>query len=64
MNRLQNKALAAANEIMNVLGKGTPPEIAKARKVAESVFGEGWDAKAEGIYSDGPKESKIWGIGQ
>lgn len=49
---------------MNVLGKGDPTSVRKARKVAEAIFGEGWDDKAEGVYSEGPKESKIWGIGQ
>ncbi|KAF8900480.1 glycoside hydrolase family 38 protein [Gymnopilus junonius] len=60
---LQNQALAAANEIMNVFNKGDPSSISKARKVAEEVFGEGWEAKGAAIYDEGPKAENIWGIG-
>ncbi|KAF8182889.1 alpha-mannosidase [Pholiota molesta] len=50
---LQNKALSAANEIMNVFKKGDPTSITKARKVAEEIFGEGWEAKGAEIYNEG-----------
>jgi len=62
--RLQNKALAAANEIMNVFDKGDPSSVGKARKLAEEVFGEGWEGKGAAIYDEGPQNVNIWGIGQ
>jgi hypothetical protein len=61
---LQNKALVAANEIMNVFGRGKNHEdIIKARKVAERVFGEAWESKGEKIYKEGAQRPQIWGIG-
>ncbi|KAF8064431.1 glycoside hydrolase family 38 protein [Lyophyllum atratum] len=60
---LQNQALVAANEIMNVFNKGDPSAIRSARKLAEGVFGEGWESKGEGIYEEGVKKAQIWGIG-
>ena len=62
--RLQNKALSVANEIMNVFNKNDPTAIGKARKLAEEVFGEGWEAKGASIYDEGPKKVNIWGIGK
>ncbi|KAG6826715.1 hypothetical protein H0H92_014762 [Tricholoma furcatifolium] len=59
---LQNKALVTANEIINVFKKGDPQAIRAARKLAENVFGEGWDSKGADIYNEGPKDSQIWGI--
>ncbi|OBZ74598.1 Alpha-mannosidase [Grifola frondosa] len=60
---LQNKALTVANEIMNVFQKDDVSSIARARKLAEEVFGEGWAAKNERIYEEGVKKGQIWGIG-
>lgn len=60
---LQNKALKVANEIMNVFDKGDPTSVREARKLAEEVFGEGWEAKGAEIYNEGPKKSNVWGIG-
>ncbi|TFK38533.1 glycoside hydrolase family 38 protein [Crucibulum laeve] len=60
---LQNNALTTANEIMNVFHKGDPSAVRQGRKLAEEVFGEGWEAKGADIYNDGPKKSNIWGIG-
>ncbi|RXW22273.1 hypothetical protein EST38_g3570 [Candolleomyces aberdarensis] len=60
---LQNKALVAANEIMNVFGKGDTQGVKKARKLAEEVFGEGWEEKGADIYKDGPERPTVWGIG-
>ncbi|PPQ95115.1 hypothetical protein CVT25_011658 [Psilocybe cyanescens] len=56
---LQNKALVVANEIMNVFNKGDPSAIGKARKLAEEVFGEGWEKKGAEIYNEGPKEVNV-----
>ncbi|RDB17533.1 Alpha-mannosidase [Hypsizygus marmoreus] len=42
---LQNKALVVANEIMNVFSKGDATAIRGARKLAEDIFGEGWEGK-------------------
>lgn len=62
--RLQNQALVAANEIMNVFKRGDAAGVAAARKKAEEVFGIGWQAKGADIYKEGPQKSNIWGIGQ
>jgi len=61
---LQNKALTVANEIMNVFNHADPSSIKKCRKLAEKVFGEGWEEKGARIYDEGPKTSNVWGIGQ
>ncbi|KAH6912224.1 alpha-mannosidase [Coprinopsis sp. MPI-PUGE-AT-0042] len=60
---LQNKALVAANEIVNVFGRGDASGIKNARKLAEEVFGHGWEKKGADIYKEGPKRATIWGIG-
>jgi alpha-mannosidase len=54
---------------MNAFVLGDPASIARARKIAEGVFGEEWEAKGEGIYEDGEGDkekgrSLVWGIGQ
>ena len=59
---LQNKALVAANEIMNGFDKDDLSSIQRSRKIAAEVFGEGWEEKAESVYKEGPK-TQIWGIG-
>ncbi|KJA22158.1 glycoside hydrolase family 38 protein [Hypholoma sublateritium FD-334 SS-4] len=61
---LQNKALSVANEIMNVFTKGDLSSIDRARKLAEEVFGEGWEEKGASIYDEGAEKSNIWGIGR
>lgn len=61
---LQNKALVAANEIINVFDHEDPSTINKCRKIAEGVFGEGWQEKGEKIYEEGMhSEDLVWGIG-
>ena len=61
---LQNKALVAANEIINAFDHKDPSTVNKCRKIAESVFGEGWQGKGEKIYEEGVhKENLVWGIG-
>lgn len=60
---LQNKALTTANEIMNVFDKGDVKSLHRARKLAEEVFGEGWEKKGEKIYEEGADKAQIWGIG-
>jgi hypothetical protein len=49
---------------MNVFDKGDAAAVRKARKLAEEIFGEGWEAKGASIYDEGDKEAQIWGIGQ
>ena len=63
-SRLQNKALTVANGIMNVFNKNDLSTFGKARKLAEEVFGEGWEAKGASIYDEGPKKVNVWGIGK
>ncbi|KAF8228013.1 glycoside hydrolase family 38 protein [Tricholoma matsutake] len=60
---LQNKAIVVSNAIMNVFDKGDATAVRKARKLAEEVFGEGWEAKGASVYDEGPREAQIWGIG-
>ncbi|EGN94808.1 glycoside hydrolase family 38 protein [Serpula lacrymans var. lacrymans S7.3] len=59
---LQNKALVTANEIMNIFRRGNSTDIANARKLAENVFGEGWEAKGAEIYAEGPERAQIVSI--
>ena len=61
---LQNKALSVANEMMNVFNKNDPTAVGKTRKLAEELFGEGWEAKGASIYDEGPKKANVWGIGK
>lgn len=62
---LQNKAITTGNRIMNVFNKNNPETINAARKIAEEVFGEGWQKLQDGIYKEGWKkgDTRIWGIG-
>ena len=60
---LQNKALVAANEIMNIFDNNDLASVKKARKRAEEVFGEGWEKKGEKIYDEGTERAQLWGIG-
>ena len=51
---------------MNAFDRGDAAAIKNARKIAEGVFGEGWEAKGERIYDEGVGKGKeqIWGIGK
>ena len=49
---------------MNVFRSGDAYAIRQARKLAEGVFGEGWQAKGADIYKEGTADPRIWGIGQ
>ncbi|EKM48306.1 glycoside hydrolase family 38 protein [Phanerochaete carnosa HHB-10118-sp] len=60
---LQNKALVAANEIMNIFDNKDLASVKKARKRAEEVFGSGWEKKGEKIYDEGTDRHQVWGIG-
>ncbi|PCH42793.1 glycoside hydrolase family 38 protein [Wolfiporia cocos MD-104 SS10] len=60
---LQNRALVAANAIMNAFDKNDAQSIGHARALAEGVFGEAWEGKGERIYEEGAKEATVWGIG-
>jgi alpha-mannosidase len=60
---LQNKALVTANAIMNVFDHEDKASIAKARKLAEQVFGEGWAKKGVDVYKEGNVNEQIYGIG-
>jgi alpha-mannosidase len=60
---LQNQALVAANQIMNVFRKGDPSDIKEGRGIAEQVFGKDWERKGAHIYNEGSQRALIWGIG-
>ena len=60
---LQNKALVVANEIMNVFSNNDLSSVARARKLAAEVFGDGWEGKREQVYKEGARKAQIWGIG-
>lgn len=49
---------------MNVFGRGDAAGVKRARKLAEEIFGEGWEAKGADIYKEGPQRATVWGIGQ
>lgn len=59
---LQNKALVAANSIMNAFKTGDPENIKQMREIAEDVFGKGWQAKGAEIYQEGPQKAQVVGI--
>lgn len=59
---LQNKALVTANKIMNAFKSGDPENVKLMRGIAEDVFGEGWQAKGDKIYNEGPKSAQVVGI--
>lgn len=56
--------MKAANDIMNVFRRGDPADLRRGRKIAEAVFGEGWEAKGAAVYDEGSKDNRIFGIGQ
>ncbi|KAJ7113374.1 glycoside hydrolase family 38 protein [Mycena epipterygia] len=62
---LQNKALVTANAIMNAFSAADPASIARARRIAEGVFGAGWEEKGAKIYEEEEVggRSLVWGIG-
>ncbi|KAG9009030.1 Glycoside hydrolase, 38 vacuolar alpha mannosidase [Tulasnella sp. 427] len=64
---LQNLCLVTANKIMNTFDIHDPERtIKECRKIAEDVFGEGWEAKGADIYKEGlgkGKKAQVWGIG-
>jgi len=60
---LQNLALVTANEMMNVFDPNEPSSVTKARKIAERVFGEGWEEKSLQLYENDEKRARVWGIG-
>lgn len=59
---LQNKALVAANAIMNAFTTGNGERIKEIRGIADNVFGEGWQEKGAGIYKEGPKKAQVVAI--
>lgn len=59
---LQNKALVAANAIMNAFKTGDAENIKQMREIAEDVFGKGWYAKGAEIYQEGPRKAQVIGI--
>lgn len=61
---LGNQCLEVGNEIMNVFRTTDLSSIAKCRKLAEKVLGEGWEALGEKVYDGEPSESFTWGIGK
>ncbi|KAG8932448.1 Glycoside hydrolase, 38 vacuolar alpha mannosidase [Tulasnella sp. 418] len=64
---LQNKALAVANKIMNTFDvRDSDRTIKECRKIAEEIFGAGWEAKKDGVYKEGlapGKRPQLWGVG-
>ena len=62
-SRLGNKAMYAANEMMNVFRSEDVSTIGKARKIAEGVFGKGWQEKGADVFNDEEDEqAPIWAM--
>ncbi|KAG6879102.1 hypothetical protein C0992_005185 [Termitomyces sp. T32_za158] len=59
---LQNQALVAANEIMNVFNRGDPAGVRSARALAAGVFGPGWEEMGASVYEEGTAPPQVWGI--
>lgn len=55
--------LAGATAIMNTFNANDLSTIPRARKLAEKVFGEGWEALGHKIYKGDPADAQTWGIG-
>jgi hypothetical protein len=61
-SRLGSKAMYVANEIMNVFRSDDLSTISKARKVAEEIFGQGWQDKGADVYEEDNDKAPIWAI--
>jgi alpha-mannosidase len=49
---------------MNVLEPKDLHTIKKCRKIAEGIFGEGWQEKGEKVYEEGDGQGEVtWAIG-
>ncbi|KAK4047772.1 Glycoside hydrolase, 38 vacuolar alpha mannosidase [Microbotryomycetes sp. JL221] len=60
---LGNKCMEVGNAIMNTFKVSDRESIAKCRKLAEKVFGQGWEELGHKIYKSDPAEASTWGIG-
>lgn len=62
---LTNKALYAANEIMNTFQTGSQESIKECRKVAETILGKDWEKQVVENRKDGRKDTDgtLWGVG-
>lgn len=61
---LAKRALYAANEMMNVFQRGDVESLAKCRKVAERVLGEGWEKEIEKDSKHATKQNgTLWAVG-
>lgn len=62
---LTNKALYAANEIMNTFETGSLESVAECRKVAETILGKDWEKHVVKGRKDGRKDTEgtLWGVG-
>lgn len=61
-SRLASKALYTANEMLNVFRTEDLSTITKARKVAENIFGKGWQKKGADVYDEGDGDEPIWAM--
>ncbi|KAL4077552.1 glycoside hydrolase family 38 protein [Scleroderma citrinum] len=59
---LQNKSLVTANAIINAFEITNGENIQEIRKIAEDVFGKGWQEKGADIYNEGPNRAQVVGI--
>lgn len=48
---------------MNAFQKGDPSDIRKGRRIAEQIFGEGWEEKGAGVYEEGETKAQVVGMG-
>ncbi|SGY50301.1 BQ5605_C001g00869 [Microbotryum silenes-dioicae] len=60
---LGNKCLEVCNAIMNTFKADELSTIAKCRKLAEKVFGQGWEELGHKIFKGDPADAMTWGIG-
>ncbi|SCV71207.1 BQ2448_2795 [Microbotryum intermedium] len=60
---LGNKCLEVCNAIMNTFKADDLSTIAKCRKLAEKVFGQGWEELGHKIFKGDPADAMTWGIG-
>ena len=60
---LQNKAVAAANAIMNTFYRTTTRAFQLRTSLLMKCLVSKWEERSAGIYKREPEQAQVWGIG-
>ena len=60
---LQNKAVAAANAIMNTFYRTTTRAFQLRTSLLTKCSASKWEERGAGIYKHEPEQAQVWGIG-